>query len=262
MTYQLLVSTMHQVDFSIARRMNIKSDAILINQGEHHAYDTISDGQATIQMYSFAEKGVGLSRNTAMMRATADIIEFADDDMVFTDTHEKDVIREFEKHPEADAILFAVESLNPDRPLLKIRRFGRVSRIEALKYGCARLAVRREKILYNNLSFSLLFGGGAKYGSGEDTVFLQDCMRAGLKIYRSPIKVADVRQETSSWFRGYTEKYYFDKGALFAAALPKLCYAYAIISAFKSKSDGFSKKKIYEMYLRGIKAFKKCQRSK
>ena len=262
MTYQLLVSTMHQADFSIARRMNIKSDAIFINQGEHHAYDVVSDGQSAMQMYSFAERGVGLSRNTAMMRATADIIEFADDDMVFTDTYEKDVIREFEKHPEADAILFAVESLNPDRPLLKIKRFGRVSKIEALKYGCARLAVRREKILYNNLSFPLLFGGGAKYGSGEDTIFLQDCIRAGLKIYRSPVKVADVRQETSSWFEGYTEKYYRDKGALFAAALPRLCYGYAVISAFKSKSGDFSRKKICQMYLQGIKAFKKCQRSK
>ena len=261
MTYQLLVSTMHRDDFRIAGEMNIHSDAIIINQADHHGYDTVSDGKSVIQMYSFAERGVGLSRNTAMMRATADIIEFADDDMVFTDTHKEDVIREFEKHPEADAILFSIESLNPERPLLKIKKFGRVSKIEALKYGCARLAVRREKVVYNSLSFSLLFGGGARYGSGEDTVFLQDCIRAGLKLYRSPVKVADVKQETSSWFGGYNEKYYRDKGALFAAALPKLCYPYAIISAFKSKSGSFRRMEICRMYLQGIDAFRKCQRS-
>lgn len=261
MTYQLLVSTMHKDDFRIVEEMNIKSDAIIINQGEHHSLDSISYGDSAIQIYSFAEKGVGLSRNTAMMRATADIIEFADDDMVFTDTYREDVIREFEKHPEADAILFSLESLNPNRPLLKIKKFGRVSKIEALKYGCARLAVRREKILYKNITFSLLFGGGARYGSGEDTIFLQDCIRAGLKIYRSPVKVADVKQDTSSWFEGYTEKYYRDKGALFAAALPQLCYIYAIISTFKSNPNGFGKTAKCKLYLQGINAFKKCQRS-
>lgn len=262
MTFQLLVSTMHREGFRIVEDMNISSDAIIINQGVHHSYDSISCGDSTVQMYSFAEKGVGLSRNTAMMRATADIIEFADDDMVFTDTYKEDVIREFEKHPEADAILFSLESLNPDRPLLKIKEFGKVSKIAALKYGCARLAIRRDKILYNNIAFSLLFGGGAKYGSGEDTVFLQDCIRAGLKIYRSPVKVADVRQETSSWFEGYTPKYYYDKGALFAAALPKLCYIYAIISALKEKPTGFRRAAICKMYLQGIIGFKKRQRSK
>lgn len=257
MTYQLLVSTMHKIDFSIVDEMNIKSDAIIVNQGDHHSYATISKGESVIKMYSFAERGVGRSRNTSLMRADADIIEFADDDMIFTDTYRKDVMREFEEHPEADAIIFSVESLNKDRPLLKIKKFGRVSKIEALKYGCARLAVRRDKIEYNNITFSLLFGGGAKYGCGEDTLFLQDCIRAGLKIYKSPIKVAEVKQNTSSWFKGYTEKYYVDKGALFAAALPRLCRLYAIITAIRSKSSDFGKFDIYKMYNRGIREFKK-----
>lgn len=262
MTFQLLVSTMHKEDFRIVEEMNIHSDAIIINQGANHSYDSISCGDSTVQMYSFAEKGVGLSRNTAMMRATADIIEFADDDMVFTDTYKEDVLHEFDKHPEADAILFSLVSLNPDRPQVKIKKFGKVSKVAALKYGCARLAIRRDKILYNNIAFSLLFGGGAKYGSGEDTIFLQDCIRAGLKIYRSPIKVADVRQETSSWFEGYTPKYYYDKGALFAAALPKLCYIYAIVSTLKSKGNSLGKTAIFKLYLKGIIEFKNRQRRK
>lgn len=260
MTYQLLVSTMNRNDFCIVEDMNIHSDAIIINQCDHFGFETISKNESRIQMYSFQERGIGLSRNSAFMRSDADIIEFADDDMVFIDTHKEDVLREFEKHPEADAILFSVESLNAERPLLKINKFGRVTKIEALKYGCARLAIRREKLLYNNLSFSLLFGGGAKYGSGEDTVFLQDCIRAGLKIYRSTVKVADVKQESSTWFRGYDEKYYRDKGALFAAALPKMCYLYAAISAFKCKSSDIKKRHIFRYFLNGINEFKKEQR--
>lgn len=259
MTYQLLVATMNQTDHSLCERMNLHSGAIIVNQCDRlGAEEWAHDGYA-VRMLSFAERGVGLSRNSALMRADADIVEFADDDMIFTDTCKEDVLREFERHPEADAIIFSVESLNPNRPLRKIQRFERISRWKALKYGCARLAVRREKLIYNNISFSLLFGGGAKYGSGEDSLFLQDCFRAGLKIYRSPVKVADVRQDSSSWFEGYTDKYYFDKGALFAALLPWGCRAYALLTALKFRKPPGETLHILRQMNRGIDEYKKKQ---
>ncbi len=259
MTYELLVATMNQSDNCLCEEMNLHSDAIIVNQTDRHGVREFSRGQNTITIYDFAERGVGLSRNTALSRATADVVQFADDDMIFTDTYREDVLREFENHPEADAILFSVESMNPDRPLLKIKKFGRVSKANALKYGCARLAVRREKLIYNNITFSLLFGGGAIYGSGEDTIFLQDCMRAGMSIYKSPVKIADVKQESSTWFNGYTSKYYEDKGALFAAALPKLCYFYAVLSALKNHDDRFGKLTVLNKYFKGISDFKRKQ---
>ena len=262
MTYQVLVSTMNQKDSHKFEEMNLSSDAIIVNQGENNSVDVIKKGDYQLKFYCFNELGVGLSRNTAMMRAHADIIQFADDDMIFSDTYRQDVINEFKSHPEADAILFSLESLNPERPLLKIEKFRRVRKMEALKYGCARLAIRREKVIYNNLSFSLLFGGGALYGSGEYTLFLQDCIRSGIKIYKSPIKVADVRQDTSTWFSGYNEKYYKDKGALFAAALPKLCYCYALAQAMKIKSSNHRKLQIFQLYIHGIKEYKKRQKGK
>lgn len=262
MTYQVLISTMNQKDSHKFEEMNLSSDVIIVNQGVDNSVVLIEKGDYQLKFYSFNERGVGLSRNTAMMRAHADIIQFADDDMIFTDTYREDVINEFESHPEADAILFSLESLNPERPLLKIEKFRRVRKIEALKYGCARLAIRREKVIYNNISFSLLFGGGAMYGSGEDTLFLQDCIRSGIRVYKSPVKVADVRQDTSTWFSGYNEKYYKDKGALFAAALPNLCYFYALINTIKSKSCNYRKLQVFQFYVGGIREYKKKQKGK
>lgn len=260
MKYQLLVAAMNRNEISLYDEMNLSSDAVIINQSDFHRKEFIEKDGCLLQIYSFDERGVGLSRNTALMRATADIVEFADDDMIFTDTYMADVIKAFNDHPEADAILFSVESLNPKRPLLKIPKFKRINRIEALKYGCARLAVRREKIVYNNITFSLLFGGGAKYGSGEDTIFLQDCLKAGLRIYKSPIKVADVKQDDSTWFKGYTDRYYYDKGALFAAALPKMCRLYALVTAFKTIKNIREFKSKYLLYLKGINDFKAYQK--
>ncbi len=260
MKYQLIVSTMGQKDDSIYYKMNIGSDAIIINQSDFYEIkETQKDGN-TIKMYTFNERGIGLSRNSGMMRSDADIIQFADDDMIFTNTYKEDVIKEFENHPEADIILFSLQSLNPKRPLIRIDKFSKVSKKEALKYGCARVAARREKLIYNNINFSLLFGGGARFGSGEDTIFLQDCLNAGLKIYKSPVKIADVKQEESSWFDGYNQKYYEDKGALFRASLPCLCYVYAIVSAIKSSSKNYKRKEVFRFYLNGIKLFKRKQR--
>lgn len=256
MTYQLLVATMHQTDHSILERMNIQSDAIIINQTDSTMQEKFQYGNSKIMLFSLAERGIGLSRNTALMRATADIIEFADDDMIFIDTYQNDVLREFDAHPEADAIVFSVESLNPKRPLRRINKFERITRWQALKYGCARLAVRREKLEYNNVSFSLLFGGGARYGSGEDSLFLQDCFRAGLKIYRSPVKVADVKQDSSTWFEGYTDKYYFDKGVLFAALLPRICRIYASATVLKYRKPLKEKVRILKLFMNGISEYK------
>ena len=260
MKYQLLVSTMNQTDAKIADEMRIDSSAIIINQADRTTYDCISNDHNKIDIYTFAERGVGLSRNSALMRAEAEIIEFADDDMIFVKNYEQLVVAEFEAHPEADAIIFSIESLNPDRPCHHINGFSRVRRLDARKYGCARIAVRREKLLYHNIYFSLLFGGGTKYGAGEDTLFIKAMMDAGLKIYKSPIKVADVKQDGSSWFNGYNEKYYFDKGALMAAMYPTLCGIVAVVMAcVHSKLHLRQFNYLFRTYRKGIKNYReKC----
>ena len=260
MKYQVLVSTMNQEDNSLYGKMNLHADAIIVNQCKVNRFEEQRVEGHLVRWISLCEQGVGLSRNTALMRSTADIIQFADDDMVFSDNCSQDVLREFEAHPEADMILFGLESLNPGRPLLRIDRFARVSRREALKYGCARLAARRSKLFYNNLSFSLLFGGGAQYRSGEDTLFLQECIRKGLRVYKSPIKIADVRQDASTWFEGYTDQHYVDKGALMAAALPCMCYPYAFMTALKTAKWRWREAlRIFRLLCTGILAFQDNQ---
>lgn len=257
MTYELLVSTMHQEDDSLLERMHIQSDAIIINQCDRMDYREVAWEGNRIRVFSFAERGVGLSRNTAWMRSTADIIEFADDDMIFADGYRERVLREFEVHPEADAIIFSINSLNPNRPSHKIEAYKRVGRVDARKYGGARLAVRRERLVHSNVCFSLLFGGGAPYGAGEDTLFIKSMMDAGMKIYKSPVFVADVKQSDSTWYSGRNDKFYFDKGALMAAMYPRLCRMGALVMA-AAHAGPHPKEffRVHRQYSRGIRSFK------
>ena len=258
MTYQLIVSTMNQQDDSLIEKMNIHSDAIIVNQADRMGYHEVVRPDHTIKWYHFNERGIGLSRNSGMMRADADIIQFADDDMVFSDTYSRDVLEEYEKHPEADVILFSNRCLNKDRMPYQVTEFGRVGRMEAVKFGGARITARREKLLHNNITFSLLFGGGARYAAGEDVTFVQDCIKAGLKVYKSPVIVSTMKQDSSTWFSGFHKKYYVDKGALLAANFPLISHVGIYIQALKhSRKSNYSFKELLSFYKEGADQFRR-----
>lgn len=76
MTLQVLVATMHQTDHSLLEKMNIQSDAIVVNQCNRNEVERFMYNGHQILWMSLNERGIGLSRNTALMRATADIILF------------------------------------------------------------------------------------------------------------------------------------------------------------------------------------------
>ena len=103
-----------------------------------------------------------------------------------------------------------------------------------------------------------MFGGGAKYGCGEDSLFLVDCYNRGLKIYLSNETLGEVIHRESTWFNGITEKYIFDKGALFRAMCPKI-YKFIIIRhvlKYKNLYSQFGKfKNVLNVMLKGAKDY-------
>ena len=109
MTFQLLVSCVRQDVHALCEKMNISSDALIINQGSAYAAEEFDRKGHSIKALSMDEKGVGLSRTTALQRATADIVLFSDEDIVYSDDYEALVKDQFEKNPKADMILFNVK---------------------------------------------------------------------------------------------------------------------------------------------------------
>ena len=221
---EVLVSTMHQDinDRSLAQNMNIETNAIIVNQSDDFGYSEQNLKGNSIKMYSFKERGVGLSRNSALMRSDADICLMADDDMIYVDGYKQIVEESYKNYPDADFIIFNVRVHYKDRIEERVRKEGRVSYFNSLKYGTVTFSFKRSEILKKNISFSLLFGGGAKFSSGEDTLFLWTALKKKMKVYAIQTVIADVYNYESSWFQGYNEKYFFDKGALFKALEPRL----------------------------------------
>jgi glycosyltransferase involved in cell wall biosynthesis len=257
MNLQVLVSTMNQKGHSLLEKMNIYSDAIIVNQCEKTEFEEFDYKGNCIRFLSLEEKGIGLSRNNALMRATSDICLLADDDVTYKSNYEDLVCNAFKDNPLADIIVFNVPSTNPKRPSQEIRRSGRVRRFNSLKYGAVRIAFKTTKIKEANIYFSLLFGGGAIYGSGEDSLFLYECIKKKLKVYACPTVIGYVSQEDSSWFSGYTDKYFIDKGVLFSHLFDKYSTLMCLQFAVRHREMFASKKNWREVFMLMKKGSKK-----
>ncbi len=214
MTLQLLVAAMGKDALELAKEMNIGSDAIIVSQGEEYSYQEVDYKGKTIKYFSMAERGVGLSRNHALLRADHDISVFADEDIVYTDDYAEQICKAFEDHPEADMLMFNVEA-SQGRETYHIEKFGRVRSYNCARYSTYSVAVKTEKIHKRNITFSLLFGGGAKYSNGEDSLFISECIRKGMKVYKVPVLIGREQEGESTWFSGYNRKFFFDRGVLY-----------------------------------------------
>jgi glycosyltransferase involved in cell wall biosynthesis len=234
MKLEVLLSTLN-FDFSVLDKMNIKTDCIIINQCDENK-NIIKDN---FKIYNCCERGVSKSRNMALDKAQGDILLFCDDDVIYNDNYEELVLNEFKYNPEADMIFF---NLKCDSRKTKYNtKSKKLNFFNILRYGSYNIAIKRDKI--GSINFNILFGGNAKYGSGEDTLFIVDAYKNKLKLYSSKYFIGEVKHNKSSWFNGYNEKYFFDKGALFCAINYKfrylLCLQYLIRHRYTIKNIKF-----------------------
>lgn len=214
MKLELLIAALKAVPDKLIETMKIASDAVLINQCDEDNYAEIAVSGGKVRVFSSRERGVGNSRNQALYSAAGDIVLFSDEDIVYCPGYADLVLKEFEDHPEADGIFFNFK-VDESRRTYYNDEFGPVTLKGSGRYPTYSLAVRRLKVIDKNIHFSPLFGGGAPYSCGEDSLFIMDCLKAGLKLYKSPVLLGEEVLRESTWFNGYTEKFFFDRGVLY-----------------------------------------------
>ena len=215
MRIEIIVTTMHQKDASKYSEMNIQTDSVIANQSDFTKYQELIIKDNSVKMISTQTRGVGNNRNIGLIQATGDIILFADDDMIFVDDYEAIILNAFDKIKNADGVIFNVKSTNTERQIPQFKTDKKASFKNVTALGVWGLVIKRDFLLRNNLWFSSLFGGGAKYSCGEDTLYLKTLFDKGANIYLNKQCIASVNQQESTWFQGYTDKFFYDKGVLY-----------------------------------------------
>ncbi len=216
---EVVCVTMGQQDLSKTEQMHITGDVVFGNQADTCRKDERSRNGQTVKMITTDTRGVGVNRNIALLHATGDILLLADDDICYADGYEEGVRRAYALHPDADMIIFSMDITRNGQVIRQVKnRDGRLRLYRALRYGTCVCSIRRESQRRANIWFSTLFGGGTKYAHGEDTLFIRDVFRRGLRVYTSSFCLGSCAKDTSTCFRGFDEKYFYDQGVLYRAA--------------------------------------------
>lgn len=221
MKLEVLVSAVEKEAAELIPQMNICTDAVLVNQCDRYGYDLAAAGKGTVKCFSMPERGVGLSRNTALLHASGDVVLFSDEDIVLSADYEAQIEKAYRELPDADMILFNVR-VAPARKTYWNEEIRRITHRNYGRYPAYSISAKLTALRRANAHYSLLFGGGAKYSNGEDSLFLRDCLRAGLRIYAHTACIGEEQERESTWFSGYHEKFFRDRGVLYHHLYGKL----------------------------------------
>ncbi len=260
---QVLVATMDQTDFSKYDQMKLHTDAIFANQSDCTSFEEKDINGSCVKMITTKTRGVGTNRNLALCYASGDILVMADDDMIYVNSYDKIIEDAFHKLPNADCIIFNIKTIGAKTGRRKNTKIKRVHFYNALNYGAARIAVKRKSIVREGITFNTNFGGGCRYSAGEDVLFVTDMLKRGLKLYTYPKVIGAVDQSTSTWFEGFNEKFFYDKGALMSMVSKTLsmflCEQFILRHNEICRLSGISKNKIRTLMRAGIKNVKELR---
>jgi len=263
---EVLVTTMHQRDFSKYTEMNLQTDAVLANQADDNFTEEKIINDSKVKLVTTDTRGLSKNRNIAIENISddAEFVLFLDDDLKLYDGYEEIILDEFKKHPEAQVIKFNINCVSERKISMQpITKFEKATRKGVTSYGVCGLVIKKNELLNNNLRFNERFGTGTPNYCGEDSIFLQELFKNGVSLYSSPIYIADIDQSNSSWFEGNTEKKFIVSGMIINECYPVLSYLLVLRSAVKAYKRGdteLSLLQIIKCYYKGI--FKNIQEKK
>lgn len=145
----------------------------------------------------------------AIDKSNADILLLCDDDEVFVEGYEAKIIRAYQELPQADVIIFKISN----RPPSFSDKVQRLKFPKTLKVSSWQISFRRERLVETSVRFDELLGAGTGNGAEEELKFLRDCEKAKLQIYYVPEEISEVAQTESTWFDGFTEQFFYNRGA-------------------------------------------------
>lgn len=186
---------------------------------------SLIEERTDIRIVEHRSRGLSHNRNVALDHAQGDILLLADDDISYTPDAFHLIRTYFQEHPECDVLATQIKRSNG----LWHKCYPKVAcAIEQVTRGyyvsSVELSLRRSTSLpYFDERFGL---GSNALASGEEEVFVQDCIRRKLQVEFAPIHTATLRNtSTTGQYFDSQVKVRRSKGAV-------LMYCYGCLGAY------------------------------
>lgn len=196
------------------------------------------------------QKGLSMSRNFAIEHADSSYVYLTDDDVEIYKGFEKTISEVATEYSEYDVLAFKIDGLNDYETEKDI------SYRKSLSLSSVQLVYKLDFLHKYHLRFDERFGTGSKYSMGEENIFLFDALKSDAKIKYLPIEIGKLHDSESTWFKGFNQKYFFDRGATYARMFGKpvgflVSLAFCAMK-FKLYKETINPFKAYKSMVRGI----------
>lgn len=226
MDIEFLVSTTNRIDSFFLEKIfqnNKKKNCnvLVINQCINIPVIELKHKNENIHCISVKEKGISKSRNLALDNATGDICVIADDDLVYTPNCINDIGMVYIEDSALDVAIFQV--ITPEgEPYKKYRSesFRIKKPWDQMQVSSVEITFKRKSVQDKQIRFNENLGLGAKYTAGEETNFIHDCVKKGLKVKYFPIPIVIHPKESSG--KLFNKENVIAKGIVFANLFPIL----------------------------------------
>lgn len=148
------------------------------------------------RVFTSPTKGLSINRNIALSKAEAPILLISDDDVEYTPERLLSIIEKFEEYNDQDIITFRYESSNNVKKYPSSKCY--LSNPTKGYYVTSFEIAFRKDAVKGKIWFNENFGIGAKFPSGEEDVFIKDCLDAGLKGIFIPMTIVTHESSTTS----------------------------------------------------------------
>ena len=240
---------------SLLSFLRIESDAVFANQcGRDGSYSFEHEGHR-VTVHESSERGVAKNRNFLLSKAPDGFCLCIDDDCPLNEGYAS-VVGDFFAKWGCDVALFngrvpyegnrKVHEL----PTARVRRFRDVSYA-----GGPGLAFVGAKLKATGLHYDERVGYPNEVYAGEDSLFLRALTKTDLVFYRAEdllFTVALDKQDNSSYFQGFDERFFFTRGALGKLLYPHSPVFYPLHQLLVlRKKSGLPLRKIWPGFHRG-----------
>lgn len=146
-----------------------------------------------VALFTYNGQGLSANRNLALDKATADLVMYADDDARLLPDTPDTVMKPFKETPGLDVAFFCASTYT-GKPLKNYPsdEFDMLSMPAQYTISALEMVCRRKRV-QGHIRFDERFGLGTKFLTcGEEEVWLEDALRAKLKIRYFPKKIVET----------------------------------------------------------------------